>query len=193
MNHLPLIFVRHGETEWNRGGRLQGHRDIPLNAMGRRQAARNGRALASLLGNADWDFWASPLDRASETMRIALGEAGRPDQPFRTDDRLREITYGDWEGMTLPHLFEHEPERVQHRDQEKWLFQHPGGESYSMLSDRVAAWLDELTGPTVVAAHGGIMRVLLHLIGGMSTEAVPFLYAPQDRILLFTERQVATI
>ncbi|MEM8665125.1 MAG: histidine phosphatase family protein, partial [Pseudomonadota bacterium] len=97
---VRLIHIRHGETDWNVEGRLQGQLDIPLNDTGRGQARRNGDALAAYLAAErlqDPDFIASPLSRSVETMAIvrdALGE----DAPFRTDERLREISFGDWSG-----------------------------------------------------------------------------------------------
>ena len=100
---LPLVFIRHGETDWNREARLQGQQDIPLNALGRCQAERNGRAVAGILASRDWRLVASPLGRAVETMRIVLAAAGRPDAPF---DRTRSQggAYGAWEGQTLPEV-----------------------------------------------------------------------------------------
>ena len=77
---VTLYFVRHGETDWNLAQRYQGQRDIPLNATGRAQAARNGRALAQMLGHraAALDYVASPLGRARETMEIMRREMGLP-------------------------------------------------------------------------------------------------------------------
>ncbi|HZL86046.1 MAG TPA: histidine phosphatase family protein, partial [Candidatus Krumholzibacteria bacterium] len=97
---VTLYFVRHGETDWNRAQRYQGQRDIPLNATGRAQAGRNGRALALALGgNAGaLDYVASPLVRARETMEIMRREIGLARDGYRSDDRLREIHYGHWEG-----------------------------------------------------------------------------------------------
>ena len=99
-----LIFIRHGETDWNRAERFQGQREIPLNALGRRQAARNGRAIAGILAESDWLLVASPLQRSVETMRIALAAAGRPDEQFEVDPSLQEVSYGDWEGFTLAEI-----------------------------------------------------------------------------------------
>src|SRR3990172_9980252 len=106
---VTLYFVRHGETDWNLAKRYQGQRDIPLNATGRAQAARNGRVLAQTLG-ADattFDYVASPLARARETMEIVRRELALAPEEYRTDERLKEIHYGHWEGLLwddLPRL-----------------------------------------------------------------------------------------
>ena len=91
-----LIFIRHGQTDWNAEGRMQGQRDIPLNDTGREQAKRNGEALKGFLetkgmAHEDLSFLASPLSRAVETMQIVCREIGREDDAFSRDDRLREI------------------------------------------------------------------------------------------------------
>lgn len=93
---VPTIyFIRHGQTDWNAEGRFQGQCDIPLNDTGRAQAGRNGRALATAIGAADgFDFVSSPLQRASETMRILRRELGLDPTDFRTDARLVEINVG---------------------------------------------------------------------------------------------------
>src|SRR5688500_196036 len=88
MSFVPLTFVRHGETDWIRELRFQGQKDIALNAIGRRQAARNGRALAGILAARDWRLVASPLGRTAETMRILLAAAGQPERCFETDPIL---------------------------------------------------------------------------------------------------------
>ena len=71
MNGPTIYFVRHGQTDWNAEQRFQGQRDIPINANGRQQAAKNGQTLKELLNNpADFDYVSSPLGRACETMEI---------------------------------------------------------------------------------------------------------------------------
>lgn len=192
MTAFPLVFVRHGQTDWNRAGRLQGKKDIPLNGLGRRQAARNGRALRAILAEGGWRFHASPLARAMETMRIVLAEAGIPDIGIVADDRLMEVAYGEWEGRTLPDLAAAEPQAFAAREADKWGFVPPGGESYEMLGARVGEWLEELDRPTVIAAHGGVMRVLLHHLAGQPAHDAPHLAAPQDRVLIFTAGMVVT-
>ena len=190
---LPIIFVRHGETDWNRAARLQGQRDIPLNALGRRQAARNGRALAGLLAASPWSAVASPLQRATETMEIVRIAAGQPHLPFRTDPLLRELSYGDWEGLTLPELAIRDPDGARGREADKWGYVPPAGESYEVAARRVVTWLGTLLGPTLVVAHGGILRILLHHFAGQPSHDAPHLAAPQDRVVLFTRVAVYTI
>ena len=100
---LPLVyFVRHGQTDWNAEHRLQGQADIALNALGRAQATRNGRKLAELIADpADFDFVASPLGRTRETMELVRAAMGLEPHGYRTDPRLIEVHFGDWQGHTL--------------------------------------------------------------------------------------------
>jgi broad specificity phosphatase PhoE len=190
---FPLIFLRHGETDWNRDLRLQGRCDTPLNELGRRQAARNGRALAGILRAGDYALVSSPLVRAAETMEIVLEAAGWAGTPFATDDRLVEISYGTWEGLTLPDIELRDADGLRRREQQKWTFAPPDGESYAAMSARVGRWLDSLDRPGLVVAHGGTMRVLLHLLAGLPAEDAPHLVAPQDRVMIFNAGRVATI
>jgi len=193
MDRQPLIFIRHGETDWNRGSRFQGQRDVPLNALGRRQAERNGRAVAGLLAAQDWRLFASPLGRTMETMQIVLAAAGRPGAPFETDPRLREASYGDWEGLTPGEISALDADVHERRSRDKWGFLPPAGESYAIVSERVAAWLATIDKPTLVVAHAGIMRGLLFRLAGMAGREAAHFTAPHDRVILFTRERVLTI
>src|ERR1700722_10926644 len=104
-NFMLLYYARHGLTDWNIAGRLQGHRDIPLNPTGRAQAAccgeilrdlfaRDGRAPGSL------DCVSSPLSRARDTMEIMRGTLGLDPAGYAVEPRLAEIGFGEWEGLT---------------------------------------------------------------------------------------------
>jgi broad specificity phosphatase PhoE len=106
MPALTIYYLRHGETEWNALGRLQGTKDIPLNARGRGQAVQAGLILADLLKRDGRDkaalpYVSSPLGRARQTMELARGKLELPVADYALDDRLREIGYGTWEGLTL--------------------------------------------------------------------------------------------
>src|SRR4051812_26559553 len=104
---MPVIYyMRHGETDWNVEGRLQGGIDTPLNERGRAQAVHAGRVLADLFGRqnlhaSNFAFVASPLRRARVTMDMIRAELKLPPGGYALDDRLREIGYGHWEGSTL--------------------------------------------------------------------------------------------
>jgi probable phosphoglycerate mutase len=189
----PLIFVRHGETDWNRDLRFQGQRDVPLNARGRLQAARNGRAISGLLRAGEWAAVSSPLGRAMETMRIALAAAGQDGRPFAVEPALIEVHYGDWEGLTAAEIGAHDAERARAREADKWGYTPPNGESYAMLAERVSRWLSNLDAPTLVVAHGGVLRVLLHLVAGLPAHDAPRLACPHDRVVLFTQQAVFTM
>jgi probable phosphoglycerate mutase len=183
---LTLYFVRHGETDWNLAKRYQGQRDIPLNATGRTQAARNGHVLAETLGAdaAAFDYVASPLARACETMQIVRRELALAPDGYCTDERLKEIHYGHWEGLLWDDLPKLDPAGLAARAADTWAWRPAGGESFQALSRRVEGWLAQLSRDSVVVAHGGVSRVLRGLALGLPTTDVPFLPVPQDQVLV---------
>src|ERR1700760_2271215 len=101
-----IYYMRHGETDWNVEGRLQGGVDTPLYQPGLAQAEPAGRVIASLFARRGLDasslaYAASPLQRARSTMDMVRAELKLPPGGYALDDRLREIGYGHWEGSTL--------------------------------------------------------------------------------------------
>ncbi|MDO5894700.1 histidine phosphatase family protein [Agrobacterium sp. Azo12] len=184
---MLIYVIRHGQTDWNAERRLQGQKDIPLNDFGRSQAVANGKALGDLLGDtvSQFDFVASPLGRTRETMQLIRSAMQLPALDYRTDDRLVEISFGDWEGRTLPELKLQVPDRVKARNRAKWDFIPPGkhAESYEILSWRIGAWLSSVDKPTVCVCHGGVIRSIFRLVTGMDTAVAANTEIPQDRIL----------
>jgi probable phosphoglycerate mutase len=181
-----LVFIRHGETDWNAEQRLQGQRDIPLNPRGRGQARRNGEVLAkAVAGAAGFDFVSSPLKRARETMEILRGAMGLDPGGYRIDPQLVEITFGDWEGFTLDELALQDAAAVERRQRDKWGYMPPGGESYAMLAERVEGWIASLRADTVAVSHGAVGRVLRGHLLGIGDAEVPVLPAPQDSFLVY--------
>jgi probable phosphoglycerate mutase len=183
----PLsYFVRHGQTDWNVSERFQGQTDVDINSTGWTQADANGRKLAGILGKAPgFDFVASPLRRTRETMRRVRIQMGLPPDDFRTDARLKEVNFGDWQGYVADEVEARWPGAIERRLADKWNFRPPGAtaESYAMLAERVRGWLDELTQETVGVIHGGVMRALFHLVEGMPGEQAASVDTPQDAIL----------
>ena len=183
---VTIYFIRHGQTDWNAVQRYQGQTDIPLNERGRTEAARNGRVLKDHFAGstASIDYVASPLSRASETMRIMRGVLDMPPDDFRRDDRLREQSYGHWEGQLWSELPRLDPEGFAARQVDKWGWQPRGGESYAMLSDRIAGWLADVREDCVVASHGAVSRALRGLVLSLDRAAITDLEVPQDRIMV---------
>jgi broad specificity phosphatase PhoE len=184
-----LFLVRHGETDWNREGRLQGGKDIPLNALGRMQAEEAARRLKALTPDyAIIDYLCSPMERARETMAILRRELDLPPEAFRIDERLRELTFGDWEGFTWREIRKSanasERERAQARERDKWGFVPPGGESYRMLAERIRPVLERLAPDTVMVSHGGVARAVLALIGAVGTADAARVEIWQGKILV---------
>ena len=136
---MPTIyFLRHGETEWNALGRLQGTRDIPLNARGREQAVHAAAVLADLFKRDGKDkaalpYVSSPLGRARMTMELVRGKLGLPPDDYALDDRLREIGYGVWEGLTLAESEATDPGVYANRLADKWTVAPAGGETYAAV------------------------------------------------------------
>jgi len=183
----PLVYiVRHGQTDWNAEFRLQGQADTDINALGRAQADRNGRRLAELVADASgFDFVASPLRRTRETMERLRMAMGLPGEGYRTDARLMELHFGDWQGRTFAELEAVTPGVSAARHRDKWNYLPPGehAETYDMLAARVRPWLESVTQPTVCVTHGGIVRVVFALLGIMEPAEAAGMNVPQDRIL----------
>jgi len=191
-----LYFVRHGETEFNVQGRLQGRRDTVLNAHGRRQATECGALLKALFVRdrkppEQFDYVSSPLKRARETMEVVRATLGLEPLGYAIDDRLVEIAYGDWEGLTLAEIEKANTGILAQRERDKWDFAPPGGESYRQVAARIRAWYASLVNDTVVAAHGGGVRALMALFNILSEEQATHAQVEQGVVYVFAEGKVS--
>jgi broad specificity phosphatase PhoE len=161
-----LYFVRHGETDFNIAQRLQGQYETSLNVRGREQARECGGLLKDLFAREqrqtnDYVYVSSPLQRARETMQLARTTLGLDPDAYEVDGRLMEISYGEWEGWTLPEIQARDPHLLAQREEDKWEFKPPGGECYRDVAARVGAWYATVTRDTVAVAHGGVARALM--------------------------------
>lgn len=157
-DYPDLLVIRHGETDWNRLGRHQGRMDSPLTAKGRGQAQHMGQILARIGRRLEpFQVFTSPQGRAVHTAQIAL--KGRSAIP---DERLCEVSFGDWEGKTLYEIRQGWPElaALAEEDPVSWHFMSPGGETLTDLERRADAFLKDLTGPAILFTHGILSRVL---------------------------------
>jgi broad specificity phosphatase PhoE len=188
---VPTVYyIRHGQTEWNALGRLQGVQDIPLNELGRTQSVHAGHILADLFKRdgectSSIGFVASPLGRARQTMELVRGVLKLPLSGYAIDDRLREIGYGEWEGSTLAEVQAKDPELFARRLIEKWTVAPPSGETYVSVQARMADWHRGLASDTVVAAHGGTMRALMVVLGLETPESAADLPIEQGVVYVF--------
>lgn len=161
---MIIIMVRHGQTDWNHEQKYQGHCDIPLNDTGREQA----RDLARILQRETIDaVYSSDLSRAIETAEIISTPLSLKVKP---DPRLREMSFGLWEGQTFSEIYRDYPDQF-----EEW-FKHtndytvPGGESVNSLLERIRSFMDDIkdryNGTVLLVTHGGVIRSFLFSVLG---------------------------
>jgi len=191
-----LYYIRHGETDLNSQGRLQGRRDTALNAHGRRQAAECGVLLGDLFARdhrqaQDFKYISSPLKRARETMEILRATLGLQSLDYEVDARLIEIAYGEWEGLTLQEIETRNASVLSARERDKWDFVPPGGESYRELADRIGDWYSSLAADTVVAAHGGGVRALMAILNIVSEEEATHAQIGQGVVYVFADGKMS--
>ena len=152
---LELWLVRHGETVWNREGRVQGWGDPPLSGTGRAQARR----LESRLKGTFTAVYNSGLRRTTETAQLALpGVCSTPDA------RLRELSFGAWEGKTWVEVAATDADTLASWYGDPYKHAPTDGEMYADLATRVQSWLKTLprAGRVLAFTHGGLIRAVLY-------------------------------
>ena len=159
-----LYLVRHGQSEWNRIGRIQGRSESPLTEFGREQAVAIGRLLRTALPNSDIDIVASPLARAFETATIIAGELGRAARDVCADERITDFDVGalagypGWDAVAADH-----PELARLRLEDPIRFHPPGGESGADVLARARDFLGEREAAghdALVVCHGVINKFI---------------------------------
>ena len=169
-----LVLIRHGQTDWNVGARIQGHTDEPLNAHGRWQAAQ----LALALAHEDFEaVYCSDLQRARATaLAISHLAARRGARPLIDVPGLRERHFGDFEGATFTQVDEQWPEQAARWRQRDPHFAPPGGEALAPFYARVVASAHELASrhagtAIVLVSHGGVLDCLYRVALGLPLDA----------------------
>lgn len=186
----PIYLVRHGQTTWNREGRFQGQRDAPLTDLGIEQARSVGRRLRRELGDlAETPMISSPLGRCRHTVRLICEAAGWGDAETIYDDRLMEVHFGRWEGLTGDEIEQRDAEEWAARVDDTWYHRIPEGESYEDVARRVAEWMAERPPslPTVAVCHGGTGVVLRGLYLNLSPDEILALDKPQGVVVLLSD------
>jgi broad specificity phosphatase PhoE len=185
-----FLQIRHGETQWNVERRYQGQLDSPLTGRGIAQAEAIGRRLAELRELTSAPVVASPLGRARHTAEIICAKLNRT--AFDTDDRLREITLGSWDGLFRDEIAARSPGIFDTHGPSEWYFHSADGERYAAFEARLAGFLGDARGRLmlIIVAHGVVSRVLRGLYAGMSREQALRLPVPQDRIFRLSEGRI---
>ena len=174
----PIYFIRHGETDWNRQGLIQGTIETDINENGVAQAISVARALAVKQPELQaYDFVVSPQLRAQHTMRIICDLQPRDFNSVRTDSRVRELGFGVWEGHPM---WELKDSPIYPADAQGHFDWRPeGGESYADGMQRVDGFLRELTRPTLIVAHGGVGRCIIGYVCNLPGPEIAHLPTPQ--------------
>ncbi len=164
-----LLFVRHGETEWNKNNLIQGNLDIPISSIGLSQAKK----LKPYLENIPFEkVFSSDLSRARDTAKILM--EGRH-LTLQEDVRLRERDFGLWQGMSLEDIEEKKSKDFSDWRSNPFNYRVPEGESMKTMLERVFSFLDSIKslndGNYLIVTHGGIIKPLVFNLFGISLES----------------------
>ncbi|GAB1420693.1 histidine phosphatase family protein [Anaerolineales bacterium] len=178
-----ILFVRPGETTWNRLGRQQGWVAIPLNEQGKKQAQRLARFMRNLGVN---KIYSSDLHRAQETADIIGQFLGLE---VHYDARLRERHVGEWQGLTIEEIKLWYPEDYEEFVKTVRVFQIPSGESQDQLFDRISSFFKEyINEPSndtiVIVTHSIVIRQVIRRL-------IPEF--PQEQIINLLNMGVTTL
>ncbi len=185
-----IYLCRHGQTEYNREGRMQGRLDSVLTGLGRAQAGAMADLLHGLIPDArPWRLVASPQVRAKATAE-AIGE--RLGLPVELDDRLMEISVGAWEGHLIDDLRRRYPQAFADRD---WHFRAPDGEAYDQVYARASGWLadQDPSRPVIAVSHGVTGRLIRAAYLGLGPQAAMDQPIPQDAVFRLDDGRVERI
>ncbi len=169
---MEIYIVRHGQTLWNQGKRLQGSTDIELNDNGRDLAVKTGIALKNTRIDV---IYSSPLKRAYETASLIRGDR---DIDIITDDRIRELSFGHFEGQNFSELIKDENLTFRHFFKQPHLYKPADdGESLEHLIERAGSFMQEVIEPlektcerVMIVAHGALNKAIMSYIKKHSTE-----------------------
>jgi probable phosphoglycerate mutase len=183
MKHL--FIVRHGQTQWNVDGRMQGRMDSPLTELGKQHATSNG-ALLRALGGVDL-LWSSPSGRTTETAHIINSYT---QTRIEYADELMERDCGAWSGLTIAEIENEFPEAWSARSMDPYWHAPPDGENLNDMHARVSRFLEELFGYDLhsigLITHGVMSKVILKFFLGLSEVECTRVRHPNDLVYRLT-------
>jgi probable phosphoglycerate mutase len=172
MNSALICLARHGETDWNKRGILQGWTDVPINELGRYQA----HEMAQVYAHEEFDaVWSSPLLRACETARLIAASLRLP--PASQHEGLKERHFGAIQGIPKDELAEQNPTQLAQILRRNPAAQFVGGESMDEFADRVLGAVVDIgslhrSQKVLVITHGWVLDVVNRQVAGLSRHAV---------------------
>ncbi len=191
-----IYLFRHGETCWNREGRKQGWQNSDLTEKGIGQATANGIALSRLIEPATaFRVVSSPQGRCRQTASLIVASIGLDEAGIEYDDRLKEIGYGQWEGLTESEIAKRDPELWDRRNLDRWSHGAPDGETFSMVQNRVSDWLEDNSDGRIVIAvsHGTTGRILRGFYADLTPEETIALPEPQLGFFRLNDGEVSFV
>ena len=181
-----LILVRHGESEWNRAGRIQGQVNSPLTDLGINQAKAISDYLSGILLNQELEIYTSPLDRAIQTAEIIAQGIDYPSRKIIIEERLNDFNLGEISGTfgwdKVAEIF---PEQAQLRLQDPMRFHPSGGESGAEFEARLRSLLEDLMDDgtlKLMVSHGIVNKFIRGILKNLSGKEMVELGESQNTI-----------
>lgn len=181
-----LILVRHGESEWNRAGRIQGQVNSPLTDLGINQAKAIREYLSGILLNQQLEIYTSPLDRALQTAEIIAQGIDYPSRKIIIEERLNDFNVGEISGTfgwdKVAEIF---PEQAQLRLQDPMRFHPSGGESGAEFEARLRSLLEDLMDDgtlKLMVSHGIVNKFIRGILKNLSGKEMVELGESQNTI-----------
>ena len=192
-----LILVRHGESEWNRAGRIQGQVNSPLTDLGINQAKAIRDHLSGILLNQELEIYTSPLERAIQTAEIIAQGIDHPSSKIIIDERLNDFSLGEISGTfgwdKVAEIF---PEQAQLRLQDPMRFHPSGGESGAEFEARLRSLLEDLMDEgslKLMVSHGIVNKFIRGILKNLSGKEMVQLGESQNTIYRLEEGEETEI
>ncbi len=165
---MRLLLTRHGQTDWNIAGRYQGQSNVPLNQTGQLQAGQIAQRLSRESIHA---IYSSDLSRAADTAQKIIN-LQKQTPALQMDSRWRELSFGNWEGMTYKEMSAHSPELFSNWMVDPKNISTPNGETLAQLAERIKSAFEEIKNnhkdqTVLVVAHSGSLQTLLAVTLGV--------------------------
>lgn len=185
-----MWVLRHGQTQWNVDGRMQGHLDSPLTPLGEAQARAQGALLKALHLPENTKLISSPSGRAVATAHLVNEGL---DLPMSLNNALMEIDMGHWQGKTLKDIASVRTDLPHAEDPHLWKFHAPGGERLTEMHDRLSVFLRGLNSPSVLVTHGVTSRVLRCIVLNRQAETLSDLPGGQGVVHQISESRAQVL